>query len=79
LGGCQPVIPGRLWGRNGFVPATIDTANGSIKLFVPEVRAGRLERLIRERPGALTADLVVRADGQVSIQVLRIDGQVPGR
>lgn len=79
LGGCQLLIPGGLWGRDGFVPATIDTANGSIKLFVPEVRAGELERLIRDRPGALTADLAVRADGHVSIQALRIDGQVLGR
>lgn len=78
-GGCQLVIPGTLWGRDGFVPATIQTANGSIKLFVPEVRAGELERLIRDRPGALTVDLAVRADGQVSIQALRIDGQALGR
>lgn len=78
-GSCQLVIPGRLWGRDGFVPATIHSANGSIKLFVPEVRAGELERLIRDRPGALTVDLAVRADGHVSIQALRIDGQVLGR
>jgi hypothetical protein len=79
LDGCRLVIPGRLWGRDAFVPGTIPTVNGSIKLFVPEARAGELERLIRERPGALTVDLAVRADGHVSIEVLRIDGQVLGR
>jgi hypothetical protein len=79
LRSCQLVIPGRLWGKDAFVPAAIHSANGSIKLFVPEVRAGELERLIRERPGALTVDLAVRADGHVSIQALRIDGQVLGR
>ncbi|MGD9878689.1 MAG: GDYXXLXY domain-containing protein [Reyranella sp.] len=79
LGSCRLIIPGRLWGKDTFVPATIDTANGSIKLFVPEARAGELERLIRERPGALTVDLAVRADGHVSIQALHIDGQVLGR
>ena len=78
-GGCQLLIPGGLWGRDGFVPATIHTANGSIKLFVPEVRAGELEQLIRERPGSLTVDLAVRADGHVSIQALRVDGEVLGR
>ena len=79
LGSCRLVIPGGLWGKDAFVPATIHTTNGSIKLFVPEVRAGELERLIRARPGALTVDLAVRADGHVSIQALRIDGRVLGR
>jgi hypothetical protein len=46
---------------------------------VPETRAGELERLIRERPGALSVDLAVRADGYVSIQALRVDDQVLGR
>lgn len=78
-GGCRLFIPGTLWGKDAFVPATIETANGSFKLFVPEVRAGALERLIRERPGALTVDLAVRADGHVAIQALRVDGQVLGR
>lgn len=76
---CKLIIPGSLWGSDGFVPATIHATNGSLKLFVPEVRAGELERLIRERPGALTVDLAVRADGHVSIQELRIDGRVLGR
>jgi len=77
-GDCLLVIPGGMWGRDAFVPGTIETANGSLKLFVPETRAGELERLIRDRPGALTVDLAVRADGHVSIQALRIDGQVLG-
>ena len=78
-GGCLLVVPGRLWGNDAFVPASIGTANGSIKLFVPETRALELERLIRDRPGALTVDLAVRADGTASIQALRIDGQPLGR
>jgi hypothetical protein len=78
-GSCRLVIPGTLWGKDAFVPAAIHSANGSFRLYVPEVRAGELERTIRERPGALTVDLAVRADGHTSIQALRIDGQVLGR
>ena len=77
--GCLLAIPGGMWGSDTFVPGSIDTSNGSIRLFVPERRAGELERLVRERPGALTVDLAVRADGYVSIQGLRVDGQVLGR
>jgi GDYXXLXY motif protein len=77
--GCLLAIPGGAWASNAFVPGSIDTASGSIRLFVPETRAGELERLIRERPGALTVDLAVRADGYASIQALRLDGQVLGR
>jgi hypothetical protein len=79
VGDCLLVIPGGMWGRDAFVPGTIDTTSGSIRLFVPETRAGELERLIRERPGALSVDLAVRADGYVSIQALRVDDQVLGR
>ena len=61
------------------MPGTFDTTSGSIRLFVPETRAGELERLIRERPGALSVDLAVRADGYVSIQELRVDDRVLGR
>ncbi|MFO1159352.1 MAG: GDYXXLXY domain-containing protein [Reyranellaceae bacterium] len=75
---CRLLIPGAVWGRDAFVPSTIDTTNGSIRLFVPETRAGELERLIRDRPGALTVDLAVRADGHVSIQALRVDGRALG-
>ena len=78
-GDCLLVVPGGMWGRDAFVPGTIDTTNGSIRLFVPQTRAGELERLIRERPGALSVDLAVRADGYVSIQELRVDDQVLGR
>jgi hypothetical protein len=78
-GDCLLVIPGGMWGRDVFVPGTIDTTNGSIRLFVPETRADELERLIRERPGALSVDLAVRADGYVSIQDLRVDDKVLGR
>jgi hypothetical protein len=53
-----------MWGRDAFVPGTIDTTSGSIRLFVPETHAGELERLIRERP-ALSVDLALRVDDQV--------------
>ena len=78
-GDCLLVIPGGIWRRDAFVPGTLDTTNGSIRLFVPETRAGELERLVSERPGALSVDLAVRADGYVSIQALRVDDQVLGR
>jgi hypothetical protein len=77
--GCRLLIPGWMLGSDTFVPGTIGTINGGIRLFVPETRAAELERLIRERPGALTVDLAVRADGHASIERLRIDGQVLGR
>ena len=77
--GCLLVIPGAMWGSDLFVPGSIETTGGSIKLFVPESRARELEQLIRVRPGALTVDLAVRADGYTSIQALRVDGQVLGR
>jgi uncharacterized membrane-anchored protein len=79
VGDCLLVVPGGMWVRDVFVPGTIDTTSGSIRLFVPETRAGELERLIRERPGALSVDLAVRADGYVSIQELRVDDRVLGR
>ena len=79
VGDCLLVVPGAMWGRDAFVPRSIDTTNGSIRLFVPETRARELEQLIRERPGALSVDLAVRADGYVSIQALRVDGQLLGR
>ena len=34
---------------------------------------------MRERPGSLTADLAVRADGGSAIKALRVDGEVVGR
>ena len=68
-----------MWGWDVFVPGTIDTTSGSIRLFVPEARASELEQLTRERPGALSVDLAVRADGYVSIQDLRVDDRVLGR
>ena len=46
-GDCLLVVPGGMWGRDAFVPGTIDTTNGSIRLFVPETRAGELERPAR--------------------------------
>jgi len=76
---CLLVVPGGMWGKDAFVPGSIDTTNGSIRLFVPETRASELEQLVRGRPGALSVDLAVRADGYVSIQALRVDGQLLGR
>jgi hypothetical protein len=78
-GGCLLVIPGAMWASDAFVPATIDSTSGGFRLFVPETRARELERLIRERPGALTVDLAARGDGHVAIQALRVDGRVLGR
>jgi len=78
-GDCLLVVPGGMWGSDAFVPGTLDTTNGGIRLYVPETRAGELERLVREQPGALSVDLAVRADGYVSIQALRVDDQVLGR
>jgi len=76
---CQLLIPGWMLSSDTFVPTSIDITNGAIRLFVPETRATELERMIRERPGALTVDLAVRTDGHVSIEGLRIDGRLLGR
>jgi hypothetical protein len=35
--------------------------------------------MMRDRPGALTVDLAVRADGVAAIKALRADGAVIGR
>jgi uncharacterized membrane-anchored protein len=78
-GACRLVIPGWMRSSDAFVPNSIDTTNGAIRLFVPETRAAELERMISERPGALTVDLAVRADGRVSIEGLRVDGRALGR
>ncbi|SKA09985.1 Uncharacterized membrane-anchored protein [Enhydrobacter aerosaccus] len=75
---CLLVIPGGLWASDRFVPDALATSDGSIRLFVPEERARELERLMRNRPGALTVDLAVRADGHVSIKALRIDDEALG-
>jgi len=81
--GCRLVISGRV--RKSivpaatFVPGTLDSGSASVRLFVSETRAPDLERLIRERPGAVTVDLAVRRDGSATVRALRLDGQVLGR
>jgi hypothetical protein len=81
---CRFVLAGRGWPRDGtrpagFVPGALDAGGAAIRFYVPEDRASELEQRMRERPGALTADLAVRADGSVAIKALRIDGTVLGR
>ncbi len=83
-GDCRMVIAGLGWaGRNSlparFAPTGLDQGNGNVNIFVPEERARDLESLIRDRPGALTVDLAVRANGRASIAGLRVNGQRLGR
>lgn len=83
-GACRLVIAGRGWkGRNEmptrFIPTALDNGSGGMKLFVPETRAGELETMLRNRPGALSVDLAVRSDGSAAISALRVDGKVLGR
>jgi hypothetical protein len=61
-----------------FTPANLDPGFGGVQIFVPEDRAHELDRLVRQRPGALTVDLAVRADGSAAIRTLRLDGQPIG-
>ena len=77
---CILVIVGR--GRRAparFAPTGLDTGDGLVQFYVPETRASELEQLTRDRPGALTADLAVRADGGAAIKALRVDGKALGR
>jgi len=82
--GCRLVIAGRIVSGVAaapptFVPASLDSGSRGVRFYVSEARAPDLEELIRAHPGALTADLAVRADGGAAIKALRIDGQVVGR
>jgi hypothetical protein len=80
---CRMVIAGRGW-KGGpdvparFAPTSLDNGRGGMKLFVPETRAGDLEKLMIDRLGALSVDLAVRPDGGASIAALRVDGKVLG-
>jgi hypothetical protein len=78
-GDCKLVIAGHARARARFAPATLDNGDGGIQFYVPEARASDLEKLMRERPGSLTADLAVRADGAAAIRALRVEGEVIGR
>lgn len=76
---CKMMMVGLASQRSGqvaarFTPANLDQGGG-VRFYIPEHRGGELEQLIRDRPGALTADLAVRADGNVTIRAVRIDGQ----
>lgn len=72
---CRLVIAGRARAPSRFAPSQFDNGDGGIQFYVPEARASDLEKLMRERPGSLTADLAVRADGGSAIKALRVDGQ----
>ena len=76
--GCRLVVAGRIV-PSAFIPTTLDSGTRGVRLYVSEARAPQLEELIREHPGALTVDLVVRADGSAAIMALRVDGQVVRR
>lgn len=79
-GDCMLIVIGtaRL-GPPRFTPRGLDDGYGLVHFYVPEERASELEKLLRERPGALTADLAVRSDGGAAIKALRIDGKALGR
>ena len=81
---CRMVVagrgePSRRSAPARFSPTDLDQGNGTVHIFVPEERARDLEGLIRDRPGALTVDLAVRANGRASIAGLRVNGQRLGR
>lgn len=72
---CRLVIAGHARAPSRFVPSQLDNGDGGIQFYVPEARASDLEKLMSDRPGSLTADLAVRADGGAAIKALRVDGQ----
>jgi hypothetical protein len=76
---CRLVIAGHARAPSRFAPSGLDNGDGAIQFYVPETRASDLENLMRERPGSLTADLAVRADGASAVKALRIDGELIGR
>jgi GDYXXLXY protein len=76
---CTMVIAGHARPPSRFAPATLDNGDGGIQFYVPEARASDLETLMRERPGSLTVDLAIRADGAAAIRALRIEGELIGR
>lgn len=73
---CRLIIAGRARPPSRFAPTALDNGDGAIQFYVPESRANDLETLMRERPGSLTTDLAVRADGGAAIKALRVDGEV---
>ena len=79
--GCRMMIAGKASpGKPArFIPDDLDAGGGRMNIFVPEEQAPLLEKMVRERPGSLTVDLAVRADGRAMIKALRVDGKVLGR
>ena len=83
--GCRIVLrgwftPGSTVRSAGFIPDGIGgDYRGQIRLYVPEAEAGRLERILVERPGAVSVDLAARPDGTAAIIGLRLDGRPFGR
>ncbi len=76
---CRLIIAGRARPPSRFVPTALDNGDGGIQFYVPESRADDLETLLRDRPGALTVDLAIRADGGAAIKALRVDGEILSR
>ena len=82
--GCRMVVAGYASPKTAgtralFVPDDLDAGSGRINIFVSEELAPKLEKLMRDRPGSLTVDLAVRADGHAAIKAVRVYGQVLGR
>jgi hypothetical protein len=80
--GCRLMIAGRRWERGRepqFTPRSLDKSGNALRLYVPETRAAELEKMLRDRPGAVTVDLAVRRDGSAAIRALRVDGRPLGR
>jgi hypothetical protein len=81
---CRLMIAGQGWPAHGgvlarFLPTGLDGGAGRLHLFVPEARAAELERIVGQRPGALTVDLAVHANGMALVKALRLDGKVLGQ
>jgi len=82
--GCRVIVAGYALPKSAgtrarFIPDDLDADSGRINIFTSEELAPVLEKLVRDRPGALTVDLAVRADGRAAIQAVRVDGKVLGR
>jgi len=82
--GCRMVLAGYASPKTAgtpalFIPDDLDAGSGRMNIFVPEELAPVLEKMVRDRPGSLTVDLAVQADGRAAIKAVRVDGQVLGR
>ncbi len=84
IDGCLMMIAGKVRAKSdgqpaAFVPTGLDAGYFTVHLFVAESRAASLEELIRKRPGTLSVDLAVRADGRAVVRHLRLDGEILDR